>query len=115
MLVRGCKRYIAPTPFALTTGTAHSATLILPTGTRIDDRLQQVGHLVRRQPEKLIFGYSFDTRTNTLVPEFAENPCAGKEQVFCAYRLKGVPGEEVAVHPISTIAAGPADRQPAGG
>jgi hypothetical protein len=101
MLIRGRKRYVAPTPFALTVGTAHNQTLILPTGWRADSRLREVGLLVRHEPEKLVIGYALDTRANTLVPELVDNPSAGREHSFSAFRLKGAGGEEVAVRPIA--------------
>ena len=99
MLIRGRKRYVAPTPFALTVGTAHNQTLILPTGFRVDSRFRGVGSLVRCEPEKLVIGYAFDTRANTLVPHCVDNPTAGREHSFSAFRLKGVSGEEVALRP----------------
>jgi hypothetical protein len=47
-----------------------------------------------------VFGrYAFDTRANTLVPELVDNPSAGCEHSFSAFRLKGAGGEEVAVRP----------------
>ena len=90
---------MAPTPFGLTTGTAHNQTLILPAEFRTASRFRAVGKLVRRETEKLIVGYTFDLRTNTLKPESVDNPAAGKEHEFAAYRLKGSAAEEVAMRP----------------
>jgi hypothetical protein len=45
--------------------------------------------------------YAFDTRANTLVPELVDNPSAGREHSFSAFRLKGAGGEEVAVRPLA--------------
>jgi hypothetical protein len=101
MLIRGRKRYVAPTPFALTVGTAHNQTLILPTGCHADSRFREVGRLVRHEPEKLVISYAFDTRANTVVPEFVDNPSAGREHSFTAFRLKGAGGDEVAVRPLA--------------
>jgi len=101
MLIRGGKRYVAPTPFALTVGTAHNQTLILPTGCRVDSRFREAGRLVRHEPEKLVIGYAFDPRANTLVPELVDNPSAGREHSFSAFRLKGADGEEVAIRPLA--------------
>jgi hypothetical protein len=112
MLIRGRKRYVAPTPFALTVGTAHNQTLILPTGSRADSRFREVGRLVRHEPEKLVIGYAFDTRANTLVPELVDNPSAGREHSFSAFRLKGVGGEEVAIRPAAESSEAPAWAEP---
>src|SRR5258708_26941746 len=92
--------YVAPTPFGLTSGTAHNRTLIVPEGSEVDARFCEVGRLVRREAEKLIVGYTFNLRTNTLTPESVDNPSAGKEHLFQAYRLKGAPGEPVAMRPV---------------
>ena len=37
--------------------------------------------------------------TGPLVPELVDNPSAGRERSFSAFRLKGAGGEEVAVRP----------------
>ena len=55
----------------------------------MDSRFRAVGKLVRREAQKLIVGYTFDLRTNTLKPESVDNPAAGTEHNFVAYRLKG--------------------------
>src|SRR6266567_2466943 len=88
IMIRDRKMYVAPTPFALTEGTAHNQTLILPADFRLNSRFRSVGNLVRREAEKLIVGYTFDLRTNTLKPESVGNPAAGKEHNFVAYCLK---------------------------
>jgi len=95
IMIRDRKMYVAPTPFGLTIGTAHQHTLILPVGFRVDPRFRKVGRLVRRETEKLIVGYTFDLRSNTLKPELADNPDAGKAHEFCAYRLKDAPVDAV--------------------
>src|SRR6266568_2795111 len=69
IMIRDRKMYVCPTPFGLTTGTAHNQTLILPNDFRVDSRFRAVGKLVRREAQKLIVGYRFDLRTNTLKPE----------------------------------------------
>ena len=43
LLVRDRKMYVAPTPFALTEGTAGTATLITPENVDRDERLERVG------------------------------------------------------------------------
>jgi hypothetical protein len=101
IMIRDRKMYVAPTPFGLTLGTAHHQTLILPLGVRVDSRFREVGELVRRETERFIVGYSCDLRRNTLNPEFADNPDAGKEHLFRAYRPKGAPTDEVILRPAS--------------
>jgi hypothetical protein len=99
IMIRDRKMYVAPTPFGLTTGTAHSQTLILPADVQVDSRFHPVGNLVRREADKFIVGYSFDLRTNLLRPEAVENPGAGKPHQFIAYRLTGSTTEKVAMRP----------------
>lgn len=89
ILVRDRKMYVAPTPFALATGTTGQATLIVPGEFPADDRLERVGELTRYEADNIVVGYSFDLRTNSLTPKLAPNPSAGKRHSFAAYRLKG--------------------------
>jgi hypothetical protein len=105
IMIRDRKMYVAPTPFGLTTGTAHNQTLILPADFRVDSRFHAVGNLVRREADKLIVGYSFDLQTNTLKPESVANPAAGKEHKFVAYRLKGSAAGKVAMRPPRDVVA----------
>jgi len=58
---------------------------------------------VRREAEKLIVGYTFDLRMNTLKPEAVNNPAAGKEHKFIAYRLRGAVTEEVTLRPLREV------------
>lgn len=105
IMIRDRKMYVTPTPFGLTIGTAHNQTLILPANFRVDARFRSVGKLVRRETEKLIVGYTFDLRTNTLKPETADNPAAGKEHKFVAYRLKDSASDAVAMRPPREVVA----------
>jgi hypothetical protein len=105
IMIRDRKMYVAPTPFGLTTGTAHNQTLIVPADFRMDSRFLEVGKLVRRETEKLIVGYTFDLQTNTLKPESVDNAAAGKEHEFVAYRLKGSATEQVAMRPPREVIA----------
>src|SRR5438034_6250009 len=109
IMIRDRKMYVAPTPFGLTTGTAHNQTLIVPDDFRVDGRFRVVGKLARREGAKLIVAYSFDLRTNTLNPETIENAAAGTEHRFLAYRLKGAATEEVAMRPAREVIAEVAD------
>lgn len=99
IMIRDRKMYVAPTPFGLTIGTAHRQTLILPVGFRVDSRFREVGKLIRHETGKLIVGYTFDLQSNTLKPELADNPDAGKTHEFRAYRLKGAPKDAVTMRP----------------
>lgn len=89
ILVRDRKMYVAPTPFALAEGTAHHCTLIAPTAYPVDGELVEVGDLVRREVDKFVAAYSFDLRNNEIVTDLIENPHAGREHHFKAYRMKG--------------------------
>ncbi|MGQ0778292.1 MAG: hypothetical protein ACT4NY_28440 [Pseudonocardiales bacterium] len=89
LLVRDCKMYVAPTPFALTIGTTGQATLIVPDEQALDGPLEQVGELLRTETEHIVVGYSFDLRTNELTPYLVPNPSAGKAHRFAAYRVQG--------------------------
>lgn len=86
LLVRDRKMYVAPTPFALTSGTTGNVTLITPDDLREDERLEAVGELTRIEDHQLVVGYSFDFRDNSLTAKHAPNPSAGKEHRFFAYR-----------------------------
>lgn len=89
LLVRDRKMYVAPTPFALTSGTTGNVTLITPEDLSADQRLENVGELTRIEADQLVVGYTFDLRDNTLTAEHAANPSAGREHNFLAYRIKG--------------------------
>ena len=90
LLVRDRKMYVVPTPFALTDGTTGQATLVVPDELALDDRLEQVGELVRTESANIVVGYMFDLRTNRLTPELAPNPSANLAHRFAAYRLRGM-------------------------
>lgn len=96
--IRDRKMYIAPSPFALTTGTTGQRTLIVPEGYKADPSFVQVGQLIRVEADHVVVGYSFDMNTNVLTPSFAPNPDAGKEHNFVAYRLTSE-GPEVSMVP----------------
>jgi len=97
IMIRDRKMYVAPTPFALTDGTTGQQTLVLPAGTEINGRLTKVGNLTRVEAEKLVVGYTFDLKGNTIKAELVDNPGAGKEHEFAAYRLTGDQGPEVTI------------------
>ncbi len=85
----------APTPFSLAEGTAHHFTLILPADAAIDDDLIEVGYLVRKEVDKVVVAYSFDLRTNEMATKLIDNPNAGCEHHFKAYRMNGDPPDRV--------------------
>jgi hypothetical protein len=68
-------------------------------------RFYAVGNFARREAEKLIVGYTFDLRTNTLKPKTIRNPAAGQEHQFVAYRLEDSPREGVAMRPAREVIA----------
>lgn len=88
IMIRDRKMYVASTPFGLVTGAAHAQTLILPLSYKLTKEFKPVGKLVRTEAENLIVGYSFDLRSNLLEPKIIQNPSAGQEHIFEAWRLK---------------------------
>ena len=95
VMIRDRKMYVAPTPFALTDGTAGQRTLILPSGAESYERLESCGELIRVEADRLLVGYNADLRENTLTPQFVDNPSAGREHRFIAYRVAGSEGPTV--------------------
>jgi hypothetical protein len=99
IMIRDRKMYVAPTPFGLTSGTAHQQTLILPESCAVEPSLvSPVGKLIRKEAEKLIIGYEFDLRSNEISAQLVSNPYAGREHSFIAYRLKDSPKDRVSMH-----------------
>lgn len=88
ILIRDRKMYVAPTPFALATGTTGLMTLIVPSTLTAPDCFRDVGCLTRTKAPELVVAYRFDLRTNQLVAERIPNPNAGTEHHFTAYRLR---------------------------
>ncbi len=89
--VRDRKMYVAPTLFALASGTAHHRTLILPANMTVDSDFVEIGHLTRYEVDHIVVAYNFDLRTNDLTTSFIPNPTAGVEHAFKAYCLEGDP------------------------
>ena len=89
VLVRDRKMYVAPTPFALASGTAHHRTLILPADLEVEEGLFEIATLVRREAKRLTVAYAFDLRSNELQTSLVPNPNSGREHVFRAYRMHG--------------------------
>lgn len=99
VMIRDRKMYVAPTPFALTDGTAGQRTLIMPAVAQVDERLEPCGELMRIETDKLVVGYDADLDANTLAPVLMDNPSAGKEHHFRAYRTVGTNGISVEMKP----------------
>ena len=97
IMIRDRKMYVAPTPFALTDGTTGQQTLILPSDEEVDGRLEPCGGLIRVETDRLLVGYDADLRENTISPRFIDNPHAGREHHFVAYRSSGSLGPAVAM------------------
>ncbi len=87
IMIRDRKMYVVPTPLALTVGTQGHATLILPSGIEVDDRVVPIGDLTRIEADQLVVGYNFDLRTNKITAQLIPNPHAGREHRFTAYRM----------------------------
>jgi len=105
IMIRDRKMYVAPTPFGLVTGVAHTQTLILPSDQRVPRGFRNVGRLVRRETERLIVGYTFDLRANTIVPKTVPNPGAGREHEFTAWRVSPGSREPVVLREPAQVAA----------
>ncbi|MFH9247080.1 hypothetical protein ACH4LK_16805 [Streptomyces lydicus] len=95
--VRDRKMYIAPTPYSLAEGTEGEFTLIAPLGAGCEENpeLTLVGELERVESGKVVTEYSFDLRANTLITKESDNPTAGGEHRFLAFRAKGASDREV--------------------
>ncbi len=109
IMIRDRKMYVAPTPFGLVSGVAHTQTLILPEGLGVTPDFKAVGTLVREEASCLIVGYAFDLRKNTLKPETIANPSAGKKHVFRAWRISGGGKESVALRKSVAVDDGEVD------
>src|SRR5947207_7610861 len=79
VLIRDRKMYVVPTPFRLVDGVAHHRTLILPDEVTPGKGFDCVGALARVESAELIVAYSFDLKTNEIVPKKVPNPGAGKK------------------------------------
>jgi hypothetical protein len=103
VMIRDRKMYVVPTPFHLATGTAHQQTLILPASVPVDKGFIHVGDLTRIEANDLVVGYSFDLKTNELIPKTIKNPAAGKRHSFRAWRLKGARAEGVTMRSLEAV------------
>ena len=95
--------YVAPTPFALLSGTTGQQTLILPKGVPADKRLVKVGDITRIESQKLVVGYSFDLKSNIIRAKLVTNPGAGTKHEFQAYRMAGFQEPKVALRQLEAV------------
>src|SRR6185312_8120757 len=98
IMIRDRKMYVVPTPFRLADGLAHRQTFILPCAMKAPN-LVRVGELCRRECARLVVGYAFDLKTSEITPNLVDNPGAGKEHHFTAWRVKGAPTDPVTMRP----------------
>lgn len=91
VLIRDRKMYVVPTPFAIASGLNAMRTLIVPREYEAPGGFVKVADLVRREADRLVVAYSFDLTTNELEESTVENPNAGREHHFVAYRLASDP------------------------
>lgn len=105
IMIRDRKMYVVPTPFHLAEGLAHNKTLILPANIKPGKDFILVGELQREEAIELIVGYSFDLKTNIIIPRKVPNPGVGKKHNFCAWRIKGEPSVAVSLRPFEIVAA----------
>jgi hypothetical protein len=90
ILLRDRKMYVAPTPYGLLDGVEGQVTLILPESWANPNDLAKVGDILRLEADRVMTGYQFDLTTNSLEATWKDNPNAGREHRFSAYRLTDV-------------------------
>ena len=95
ILIRDRKMYVAPTPFGLATGLAHTHTLILPEDREMSGEFKEVGFLTRTEAATVVVSYHVDLSRNLLSSSTVPNPTAGKEHRFKAWRLRSGSDEPI--------------------
>ncbi len=95
IMIRDRKMYVAPTPYALTSGTERQITFIAPTAFEENQGLKQFGNLARVESTMLIRGYSFDMVSHNLKPIHVPNPRAGTRHLFRVFRSENSTGPSV--------------------
>lgn len=88
IMIRDRKMYVAPTPYGLLDGVAHTQTLILPVETEIPDGFNIISQVTRQEVDELVVSYKFDLRTNELSVTKTPNPHAGHKHIFHILRLE---------------------------
>jgi hypothetical protein len=97
IMIRDRKMYVAPTPYALTSGMERQVTFICPNSFTAGDGLKPSGEFKRIESPHLIRGYSFDMLTHELTPTHIDNPAAGTEHPFKVFRASNSTGPVVAL------------------
>jgi hypothetical protein len=87
IMIRDRKMYVAPTPFAVAEGLTGTRTLLVPASWKASSKFKRVGDIIRREAAQLVVGYEFDLKRNEISSKTINNPFAGKEHRFIAYRL----------------------------
>jgi len=95
ILLRDRKMYVAPTPYGLLDGVERQVTLILPASWPCATDMAKVGDVVRREADQIMCGYQFDLTSNELQATWRDNPKAGTEHCFAAFRPTSTPGPAV--------------------
>jgi hypothetical protein len=95
IMIRDRKMYVVPTPFAVASGLNGMRTLILPWDYEAPEGFREVGDLVRREADELVVAYEFDLTTNEIKARRVENPDAGCDHHFVAFRLDSEPASPV--------------------
>lgn len=101
IMIRDRKMYVAPTPYAIASGFTGTRTLIVPADWEAPSTLKAVGRLDRVEAKKIVVGYSFDLKTNTMTSTTIPNPSSGLVHAFIAYRLVHDSDNPVAINPAS--------------
>lgn len=68
---------------------------------RMVSQTQFCGRLDRVEAKKIVVGYSFDLKTNTMTSTTIPNPSSGLVHAFIAYRLVHDSDNPVAINPAS--------------
>ncbi|MGC1305955.1 MAG: hypothetical protein WA885_01910 [Phormidesmis sp.] len=97
ILLRDRKMHVAPTPFGLLKGVERQITLILPSHWPSPEATTVVGNITRTESLRIMTGYSFDLATNELTATYINNPSAGHQHTFIAYRSVHAPGPRVSL------------------
>jgi len=103
IMIRDRKMYVAPTPYALTTGTERQVSLITKNDFIGSSEIKNVGSFIREESKELIRGYTFDMIEQKLTPAKIPNPNAGLKHDFDSYRICRDKGPAVSLRATPTI------------
>jgi hypothetical protein len=88
IMIRDRKMYVAPTPFAIADGLTGTRTLLVLASWKPPAGFKKVGDVIRVEAPRLVVGYEFDLKTNSIIAKTVPNPAAGREHAFVAYRVE---------------------------